>query len=93
MDLAGRLQPSLLKTNNINVDLLPSEVALPLWSEIASDEATLADSAIMIPDFGEAYSPSITKRLSAHTPVSLVPPETRFLDPNEDEHLSFPAEI
>ncbi|EER42932.1 protein kinase [Histoplasma capsulatum H143] len=71
---------------------VPSEVVVPVWLGLSSDEVFLADSAIVIADFGEAFDPRVTRRFSAHTPLS--PPESHFAEPGEsDDHLSFPGDI
>ncbi|EEH41372.2 kinase domain-containing protein [Paracoccidioides lutzii Pb01] len=73
---------------------VPSEVVVPVWLGLSSDEISLADSAIMIADFGEAFDPQGTRPFSAHTPLLLAPPESRFAEPGEsDDHLSFPGDI
>lgn len=58
---------------------VPSEVVVPIWLGLGSDEITLADSSILITDFGEAFDPQTIKRFTAHTPLLLSPPESRFL--------------
>lgn len=71
---------------------VPSEVVVPVWLGLSSDEIFLADSAIVIADFGEAFDPRVTRRFSAHTPLS--PPESHFAEPGEsDDHFSFPGDI
>lgn len=73
---------------------VPSEVVVPVWLGLGSDEISLADSAIMIADFGEAYDPRVTKQFAAHTPLLLAPPESRFAGSvGSDEPLSFSADI
>ncbi|OAL73507.1 CMGC/SRPK protein kinase [Trichophyton violaceum] len=71
---------------------VPSEVVVPIWLGLGSDEITLADSSILITDFGEAFDPQTTKRFTAHTPLLLSPPESRFLT-EEGKSLSFPGDI
>ncbi|KAK2823895.1 hypothetical protein FQN49_007514 [Arthroderma sp. PD_2] len=72
---------------------VPSEVYVPVWLGLGSDEITLVDSPILIADFGEAYDPQATKRFAAHTPLLLAPPESRFSTPETDGPLSFPGDI
>ncbi|EEQ35638.1 putative non-specific serine/threonine protein kinase [Microsporum canis] len=73
---------------------VPSEVIVPAWLGLGSDEISLVDSAIMIADFGEAYNPRVTKQFIAHTPLLLAPPESRFAGSTEfDEPLSFSGDI
>lgn len=72
---------------------VPSELIVPLWLGLGSDEITLTDSPIMLADFGEAFDPSITKTFTCHTPHLLAPPEAFFAGPAMDDHLSFPADI
>lgn len=71
---------------------VPSEVVVPIWLGLGSDEITLADSSILITDFGEAFDPQTTKRFTAHTPLLVSPPESRFLT-QEGKSLSFPGDI
>ncbi|KKZ66558.1 hypothetical protein EMCG_07672 [[Emmonsia] crescens] len=73
---------------------VPSEVIVPVWLGLSSDEISLADSAITIADFGEAFDPQMTQQFTSHTPLLLAPPESRFAEPEEsDEPLSFPGDI
>lgn len=73
---------------------VPSEVIVPVWLGLGSDEISLADAAIMIADFGEAFDPRPTKQLAAHTPLLLAPPESRFAESVEpNEPLSFLGDI
>lgn len=72
---------------------IPPEVVIPVWLGVGSDKITLADAPILLTDFGEAFDPKATKRFTAHTPLLLAPPESRFLDPGADEPLSFPGDI
>lgn len=70
---------------------VPSEVIVPVWLGLGSDEISLADSAIVIADFGEAFYPRMTRQSAAHTPLLLAPPESRFAESGEP--LSFPGDI
>lgn len=72
---------------------VPSELIVPLWLGLGSDEITLSDSPIFLSDFGEAFDPSVTKKFTCHTPHLLAPPEAFFAGPATDDHLSFPADI
>ncbi|PYH97905.1 hypothetical protein BO71DRAFT_447596 [Aspergillus ellipticus CBS 707.79] len=73
---------------------VPSELTIPVWLGLGSDETTLADSGILLADFGEAFDPHETQGFTAHTPLLLAPPESRFAEPGgEDEPLSFPGDI
>lgn len=73
---------------------VPSEVIVPVWLRLGSDEISLADSGIMIADFGEAFEPRATRQFTAHTPLLLAPPESRFAESGgSDEPLSFPGDI
>ncbi|WEW56963.1 serine/threonine protein kinase [Emydomyces testavorans] len=67
---------------------VPSEVIVPVWLGLGSDEISLTDSAIMIADFGEAFDPQVTPQCVSHTPLLLAPPESHFAEP-----LSFPGDI
>ncbi|PGH12937.1 hypothetical protein AJ80_06542 [Polytolypa hystricis UAMH7299] len=73
---------------------VPSELIVPVRLGLSSDEISLADSAIMTADFGEAFDPQVTQQFGAHTLLLLAPPESRFAEPGEsDEPLSFPGDI
>lgn len=72
---------------------VPSELIVPLWLGLGSDEITLTDSPILLDDFGEAFDPSVTKSFTCHTPHLLALPEAFFAGPKTDDHLSFPADI
>ncbi|KAL2816426.1 kinase-like domain-containing protein [Aspergillus cavernicola] len=73
---------------------VPPEVVIPIWIGIDGEEVTLGDAPIMIADFGEAFDPRETKHYTAHTPLLLAPPESRFADAgNLDEPLSFPSDV
>ncbi|OGM49590.1 hypothetical protein ABOM_001773 [Aspergillus bombycis] len=73
---------------------VPSELIVPVWLGLGSDEISLVDSGIMIADFGEAFHPQVTRRFAAHTPLLLAPPESRFAGLGEpDDPLSFPGDI
>ncbi|QKX58315.1 uncharacterized protein TRUGW13939_05437 [Talaromyces rugulosus] len=72
---------------------VPPEVIVPIWLGLGSDEITLADSCILLADFGEAFDPQTGKRFTAHTPPLLAPPESFFAESGVDEPLSFPADI
>lgn len=74
-------------------DGVPSELIVPLWLGLKSDEITLTDCLILLADFGEAFNPSITKTFTCHTPRLLAPPEAFFAGPETDDYLSFPADI
>ncbi|EZF89429.1 CMGC/SRPK protein kinase [Trichophyton rubrum MR1448] len=68
---------------------VPLKVIFPVLLGLGSDKIKLADSSILLTDFGEAFDPQRTQRFTAHTPVPLSPPESRFAD----EPLSFPSDI
>ncbi|PWY71751.1 kinase-like protein [Aspergillus heteromorphus CBS 117.55] len=74
---------------------VPSELIVPLWLGLGSDEITLSDCPIILADFGEAFNPFITKTFICHTPHLLAPPEAFFAGPDieADDCLSFPADI
>ncbi|KAK2763984.1 hypothetical protein FQN54_009603 [Arachnomyces sp. PD_36] len=72
---------------------VPPEAIVPVWLGLRSDEITLADSLIMLADFGEAFDPRETKSFISHTPLLLAPPESLFAEPETDEPLSFPGDI
>ncbi|RAL08078.1 kinase domain-containing protein [Aspergillus homomorphus CBS 101889] len=71
---------------------VPPEVIMPMWLGIESDKVTLADAQIKTSDFGEAFDPRISKQYSAHTPLVVAPPESRFAE-DSNEPLSFPSDI
>ncbi|KAI9367633.1 hypothetical protein BJX61DRAFT_547292 [Aspergillus egyptiacus] len=66
------------------------ELVIPIWLGNDSDKVTLADARIMIVDFGEAFDPRRTKQSTAHTPLLLALPESRF---DDADPLSFPAGV
>ncbi|EER37234.1 protein kinase [Histoplasma capsulatum H143] len=68
---------------------VPLKIVFPVLLGLRSDEIKLADSSILLTDFGEAFDPQRTERFTAHAPVPLSPPESRFAD----EPLSFPSDI
>ena len=72
---------------------VPSELIIPLWLGLGSDEITLNDAPILLTDFGEAFDPSIAKTFTCYTPHLLAPPEAFFGEPATDECLSFGADI
>ncbi|EEP77601.1 predicted protein [Uncinocarpus reesii 1704] len=72
---------------------VPPEVVIPVWLGSASDEITLADCSIQIADLGEAFDPQVTKQFNAHTLPQLAPPEAFFIEPGEDEPLSFSGDM
>jgi serine/threonine protein kinase len=74
---------------------VPSELDIPIWLGIDSDKVTLEDAPITFADFGEAFNPRTIRQYTAHTPLLLAPPESRFADAGdlEDEPLSFPGDI
>ncbi|PWY93733.1 hypothetical protein BO94DRAFT_583103 [Aspergillus sclerotioniger CBS 115572] len=73
---------------------VPPEVIVPVWLGIGSDEVSLADSEIMIADFGEAFDPQVTQQFTAHTPLLIAPPESRFAEPGgADKPLSFSGDM
>ncbi|OAT13408.1 CMGC/SRPK protein kinase [Blastomyces gilchristii SLH14081] len=85
----------VVREDGASLDLgVPSEVIVPVWLGLGSDEISLADSAIMIVDFGEAFDTQVTQQFTAHTPLLLAPPEAHFAESVEsDEPLSFPGDI
>ncbi|KAL2797069.1 kinase-like domain-containing protein [Aspergillus keveii] len=73
---------------------VPPEVVIPLWLGIDSDKVTLAEAPIRIADLGEAFNPSETKQYTAHAPLLLAPPESRFAEEgNLNDALTFPSDI
>lgn len=72
---------------------VPSEAIIPAWFGLGSDEITLADSPIQIADFGEAFDSQTERHYIAHTPFLLAPPESLYMEPGEDEPLSFSGDI
>ncbi|KAL3486416.1 hypothetical protein BJX62DRAFT_228782 [Aspergillus germanicus] len=76
------------------ITLDPPEVVITLWLGIDSDKVTLADAPIRIADLGEAFNPSETKQYTAHAPLLIAPPESRFANErNLNEALSFPSDL
>ncbi|KAE8547892.1 hypothetical protein TMatcc_009715 [Talaromyces marneffei ATCC 18224] len=72
---------------------VPSELVIPIWLGIDSDKVTLKDAPITISDFGEAFDPQTTKQYTAHTPLLLAPPESRFADAGQPPFESFPVSL
>ncbi|KAL3473291.1 kinase-like domain-containing protein [Aspergillus californicus] len=72
---------------------VPSELIIPLWLGLASDELTLTDCPLILADFGAAFDPSTTNSYTCQTPRLLAPPEAYFAKPPTDSPLSFPADI
>ncbi|RAL05778.1 kinase domain-containing protein [Aspergillus ibericus CBS 121593] len=85
----------VIREDSAPLDLgVPPEIIVPVWLGLGSDEISLADSEIMIADFGEAFDPQITQQFTAHTPLLIAPPESRFAEPGgTDDPLSFPGDI
>ncbi|RAL03835.1 kinase-like protein [Aspergillus ibericus CBS 121593] len=48
---------------------VPSHGIFPIWLGEASDKLSLAESRILLTDFGEAFSPSEEKKYISHTPL------------------------
>ena len=73
---------------------VPSTVVAPLnlADGKRADEFTLADTRVLLSDFGEVYMPKSLPRLGrdCHTPLGSRPPESRF---EPDTPLSYPADI
>ncbi|KAF3491902.1 uncharacterized protein GIQ15_01419 [Arthroderma uncinatum] len=92
--LTETMEKSVIRTDGAPLDPgVPSQVVIPAWLGLGSDELTLTNCQIAIVDFGEAYDPLVTKRTSTHTPIILAPPEARFLDSENGEYLSFSSDI
>ncbi|KAL3460758.1 kinase-like protein [Aspergillus heterothallicus] len=66
-----------------------ARVFIPGWFGVPSEELALGEDKIILSDFGEAFNPHKTVRLSSKTLPLLQPPEARF----SDEPLSFPSDI
>lgn len=82
----------IIREDGAPLDLgVPSEAIVPVWLGLGSDEISVAESGIIIADFGEAFDPRERQHFTCHTPLLLAPPESRFADP--DEPLSFPGDI
>lgn len=64
---------------------VPPEVIVPIWFGLDSEKISVADSAIIIADFGEAFDPQVTRQFTAHTPLLLAPPESRFAEAGESD--------
>ena len=75
---------------------VPSMAVIPLnlASEKTAEEFSLADTRILLNDFGEAYAPAAPEPRhlgkDCHTPLGSRPPEARF---EPDAPLSYPADI
>ncbi|PYH81545.1 kinase domain protein [Aspergillus uvarum CBS 121591] len=71
---------------------VPAEAVLPLDLGIDAEEFSLADSHLILSDFGEAFAPDSHVRLGkdCHTPLPMRPPEARF---EPSVALSYSADI
>lgn len=70
---------------------VPTHGVPPAWLGCRPQEITLAESAILLTDFGESYMPytSGLKRTYCHAPLRATPPEAHF----STGELDFPADI
>lgn len=67
---------------------------VPVWLGLPSDQVTLEDSGIIVANFGEAFDPQVTRPFTAHTPLLIAPPESRFAEPGgADPPQFFPGDI
>jgi serine/threonine protein kinase len=69
---------------------VPSYGIASIWLGEASEEITLAESRILLSDFGEAFSYSKEPKYESRTPLVIRSPEARF-EPNRP--LSFSSDI
>ncbi|EGC47658.1 protein kinase [Histoplasma capsulatum var. duboisii H88] len=68
------------------------KAVIPLYLGKDAEEFSLADTQVLVSDFGEAFAPSSDVRLgeNCHTPLAMRPPEARF---EPQSPLSFSADI
>lgn len=75
-------EPVYERINRLDGQKLPSRVlrdgVLPLWLGEASEVITLQEARILVPDFGEVFSPVQEQKFESHTPLLIHPPESRF---------------
>lgn len=69
---------------------VPSHGIASVWLGEPCEKITLAESRILLSDFGEAFSYPKELRYESRTPLVIRPPETRF-EPNKP--LSFSSDI
>ncbi|KAJ5697593.1 hypothetical protein N7488_011277 [Penicillium malachiteum] len=71
---------------------IPSKAVVPLFLGKKAEEFTLADSRLLLSDFGESFNPTYNPRKGkdCHTPLAARPPEA-LLQPKTP--LSFSADI
>lgn len=71
---------------------VPEKAVIPLYLGKDAEEFSLADTQLLVSDFGEAFTPSSDVRLgkNCHTPLAMRPPEARF---EPQSPLSFSADI
>jgi hypothetical protein len=89
-------QPETVAISRVDGGLLPpnvpSKAVLPLYLGKNANEISLADTHLILADFGEAFAPASNMRLceDCRSPLAARPPEARFepLSP-----LSFSADI
>ncbi|KAK7710315.1 hypothetical protein SLS64_005900 [Diaporthe eres] len=72
-------------------DGVPTHGVAPAFLGCRPQEVTLAESAILLTDFGESYMPSAPgpQRTYCHAPLRVTPPEAHFAT----GELGFPADI
>ncbi|OJJ43519.1 hypothetical protein ASPZODRAFT_154415 [Penicilliopsis zonata CBS 506.65] len=70
-------------------DGVPTQVFIPGWFGVGSDEIALGEEKVVLSDFGESFNPHQTPRFASKTLPLLQPPEARF----SDLPLSFPSDI
>jgi serine/threonine protein kinase len=66
---------------------VPSHGIAPIWLGEASEEITLAESRILLTDFGDAFSYPKELKYESRTPLVIRPPEARF-EPNKPPSFS-----
>jgi serine/threonine-protein kinase SRPK3 len=69
---------------------VPKSVYTPAWLGKAAEEVTVAESKLILSDFGTAFSPANEIRLHSFTPRKTRPPETRF---DSTTPLSYASDI
>ncbi|QPG94185.1 hypothetical protein C2857_005297 [Epichloe festucae Fl1] len=69
---------------------VPSHVYALIWMGKPNNDISLAESKLLLADFGTAFCPDEEPRLSSYTPLEIRPPEARF-EPTKP--LSFASDV
>jgi serine/threonine protein kinase len=69
---------------------VPPQAIPPVWFGDQCENILLADTKLLLTDFGVAFRPETESRFNSYTPLEIRPPEARF-EPTVP--LSFPSNI